>query len=87
MKTIIVIMPDSLSQDQIKELKKQDVIIIETNNPEKIRVIRSTEGFEGDELIECLSNAILDDNGYVLQRFAKLFLKKLKPPINPISNP
>lgn len=78
MKTIIVVKPETLSDTQLAELARDGITVITCSNPEFVRVIRSTEGFEGDALIDAMARAISNGDMGVKANFAVNFLNTLK---------
>jgi hypothetical protein len=80
MKQIIIMKPNSISEVDKQYLKDNECIVIEHENPLEVRIIKPLEGFEGNDIIECLIGAIEStihtDTPKI--KLAQLLMSKLK---------
>lgn len=60
MKQIIVTEPGSVSPSEKKKLKGEDIVIIEVIEPERVRIIRATDGFELDAIGKIALSALAE---------------------------
>lgn len=58
MKQIIVVKPNSLDEANKKLLLENDIVLIEHERPNEVRVINNIDGFEGDDIFNSLVDAI-----------------------------
>lgn len=77
MKQILVVKPDTLSQQDKQRLQENDIILIEHPNPEEVRVITSLEGIEGNDVLDALAEATKKAGWNVSADFTKFFLDKV----------
>ena len=68
MKQIIVVTPNSISTEGKNLLLKEGIILIEHEDPTKVRVINNIDGFEGDDIFNCLVDAISGTTNTTLTR-------------------
>ena len=79
MKTIFVITPGSMSQEDIDKIQAEGYLIVEHKNPEEIRTLQNFEEFEGKQLLSFALSAIdHDSNGEARGRFSKLIREELR---------
>lgn len=55
MKRILIIKPGSIHEHTIKELRENDVIVIQHEKPEEVRVVSQFESLETDEVFLALA--------------------------------
>lgn len=79
MKQIIVVKPNSLDEANKVLLKEADIVLIEHENPNEVRIINNIDGFEGNDVFNCLVDAIrgTDNTDKPNTLFAKLLLAKI----------
>lgn len=78
MKQIIVVKPNSVSEESKKLLKEENCILIEHENPSEVRVICLTEGLEGDDLFNSMVETIQMQGYSVKGELSDRFLKKIQ---------
>lgn len=78
MKQIVVVKPNTLSNESKQALKDADVVLIEHENPSEIRIISQVEGFDGDDFFNSLVETIQGQGFPVKSAFAQIFLNKVQ---------
>lgn len=78
MKQIIVVKPNSISVEQKEFLKENNCIVIEHNNPNEVRIISLTEGFDADDLFNTMVETIQKSAYTTKQDFTDRFLSKIQ---------
>lgn len=78
MKQIIVVKPNSISEEQKQFLKENNCIVIEHPNPSEVRIISLTEGFDGDDLLNSMMESIQKSSYTTKQDFTDRFLSKIQ---------
>lgn len=61
MKQIIIVKPGSVDQRTRRFLNKSDVILIEHENPEEVRIVNildGLDGFDGNAIMLCMARAL-----------------------------
>lgn len=78
MKQIIVVKPNSISDESKKLLKEENCILIEHENPSEVRIISLTEGLEGNDLFNSMVETIQKQGYTVKSDLTENFLKKIQ---------
>ena len=84
MKQIIIVKPGSLDEQSRKLLNQPDVVLIEHENPEEVRIVNlldGLDGFDGSVIVRSMADALKDtaDAGYTgaRDRFGKYMITSL----------
>ena len=78
MQQIIVVKPNSVSEEQKQFLKENNCLVIEHMHPSEVRIVSLTEGFDGDDMFNSLVEAIQKSGTNVKQDFVDKFLLKIQ---------
>lgn len=79
MKQIIVVKPNSITKESKLLLKEEDVIVIEHENPNEVRVINTIDGFVSDDVFNCAIDAIIStkNTDFPKTKFAELLINAI----------
>ena len=78
MKQILIVKTGSISKEDKRELLHSDVIVIEHEHPEQVRVISKLDGLKIDGATQTMIDVILKTPySAVRDEFSKCFLKAL----------
>lgn len=78
MKQIIVVKPNSISEEQKQFLRENNCIVIEHLNPSEVRIISLMEGFDGDDFLNSMIEAIQKSSYTTKQDFTDRLLSKIQ---------
>jgi hypothetical protein len=77
MKQLIIVKPGTMKSDQIEMLKEHNVIVVEHDAPNEVKVMSIWDGMEGDDFIGSLMHTVTYSPS-THSTFVKNFFEKIR---------
>lgn len=78
-KQVMVVKPNTIKQEDKERLALQEIIVIEIENPDDVKLLTFYDGVKGDDFIMSLITAVEHSGIYSKERFVTELFKRLKP--------